>query len=275
MKTYHVKKWISTVVAGAVTLGLLFWPMGDHMAFGKQEAANHESEVQQIAAQAAAPKEEVVYANLSATGQVEQAYVVNSFDLKESSTVVDFGAYDSVENLTNLQPLEQAGNQVSFTADAGKFYYQGNLKDSSLPWNVKITYTLDGVEITPEELAGQSGYLTIHLATTQNGKIDPTFYENYLLQISITLDTDLCEDIQAPNGTFANVGQDKMITFTVLPGSDGDLTVSAQVKDFEMTGISLSAVPYSMAFDLPDTSEMHSAMERNNSKVALRKLALV
>ena len=61
----------------------------------------------------------MVYANLSATGQVEQAYVVNSFDLKESSTVVDYGAYDSVENLTNLQPIEQAGEEITFTGEAG------------------------------------------------------------------------------------------------------------------------------------------------------------
>lgn len=260
MKAYHVKKWISGAVAGAITLSILFWPMSGHTAFGKQEAANQNSGVQQTTVQTSAPKEEVVYANLSATGQVEQAYVVNSFDLKESSTVVDYGAYDSVENLTNLQPIEQAGEEITFTGEAGKFYYQGNLKDSTLPWDVKITYTLDGVEITPEELAGQSGYLVIHLVTTQNEQINPAFYENYLLQISVTLDTDLCEDIQAPDGTFANAGQDKMITFTVLPGSDGDMTVSAQVKDFEMTGISLSAVPYSMAFDLPDTSEMTGQM---------------
>lgn len=261
MKTC-AKKWISAAIGGVVSLGLLLWPMTSDLAFGKQNIPYHSASAEEGTGKpASVEKEEVVYANLSATGQVEQAYVVNSFDLQGAATVVDYGAYESVENLTDVQPLEQQEDTVTFSADAGKFYYQGNLKDSSLPWNVKITYTLDGVEITPQELAGKSGYLTIHIVTTQNPQINAAFYENYLLQVSVTLDTDICEAIQAPEGTLANAGKNKMITFTVMPGSKGNMEVSAQVKDFEMTtGISLSAVPYAMAFDLPDTSEMTDDM---------------
>lgn len=42
-----------------------------------------------------------------------------------------------------------------------------------------------------------------------------------MLQISVTLDAELCEDITSRNGTVANAGSDKQITFVVLPGGEG------------------------------------------------------
>ena len=44
------------------------------------------------------------------------------------------------------------------------------------------------------------------------------FYENYMLQISITLDMDKSSDIQAPDAVLANAGKNKVAAYTVLPG---------------------------------------------------------
>ncbi len=61
---------------------------------------------------------------------------------------------------------------------------------------------------------------------TKNAQVDPVFYENYMLQISLTLDSATCTNLEAPNATLANAGQNQQVTFTVLPGADADLTVS-------------------------------------------------
>ncbi len=57
----------------------------------------------------------------------------------------------------------------------GKFYYQGNLKTKEMPWEIKITYYLDGKEIAAKDLAGKSGNLEIRLNIRENKACDSSF----------------------------------------------------------------------------------------------------
>lgn len=207
-----------------------------------------------------AAREEVIYSILDGEGAVQSLYAVNMLDVTESGEIVDHGDYTEVTNLTNLRDLTYYNGLVSTTADAGKFYYQGAMANKALPWNFSISYSLDGEKVPPSALPGAEGHLELHIVTTHNEEADPTFFAHYMLQISVTLDTELCENITAPGGMTVNAGSDKMITFMVLPGQDGDMTVSADVTAFEMAGISFAAVPFSMSFDLGDVSELTSGM---------------
>ena len=201
-------------------------------------------------------KNEIVYATLSATGSVEGVYTVNEFEVSQAGSVADYGAYTSAVNLTDTQQLSPTNKSVSFESDAGGFYYQGNMGAVDLPWTISTSYSLDGAAIRPEELAGKSGLLEIKLTTAQNQTINPVFYEHYVLQITITLDSKTCEDIDAPGATIASAGANTVAVFSILPKKDADIRLTAQVTDFEMEGITLSALPFSMDMDLPDTDEM-------------------
>ncbi|WP_369413966.1 YhgE/Pip domain-containing protein [Aquibacillus saliphilus] len=206
-------------------------------------------------------KDEVVYATLSPTGDQQEIYVVNNFDVTKAGTVVDYGTYASLKNLTNLSELEQTDNTVQFSAPEGKFYYQGNMNEEPLPWDVDITYSLDGKEIAPDELLGKDGHLKIQLNTSANEQVDSVFHQNYLLQISLTLDPTIYSNIEAPDATVANAGKDKQITYTVMPEKEGNLSLEADVVDFELKAIDISAVPSSMSIDSPDTGEMTGDMQ--------------
>lgn len=201
-------------------------------------------------------KDEVVYANLAPDGSVYAVHVVNRFEVERAGAITDYGAYHSVTNLTDTGPLTQQGGSVMFEAQEGNFYYQGDMNSADLPWAFAISYYLDGVKTPPQELAGKEGKLTIHIATSKNGNIAPVFYENYMLQISLTLNSDTCSDIEAPGATVASAGKNTMLTFTVMPGKDANINISASVKDFVMDGVDIAAVPFSMNVDLPDTSDM-------------------
>lgn len=207
-----------------------------------------------------AAREEVIYSILDGEGAVQSLYAVNMLDVTEPGEIEDHGDYTAVTNLSNLRDLTCQNGLVHTVADAGKFYYQGTMANRALPWNFAITYSIDGERVSPAELPGAEGHLEIHIVTTRNGEADPTFFAHYMLQISITLDMELCENIAAPGGTAANAGSDKMITFMVLPGQDGEMSVSADVTAFEMAGISFAAVPFSMSFDLGGVSELTSGM---------------
>ena len=201
-------------------------------------------------------KDEVVYATLDNNGEPIEAYVVNILNVKEKGNFTDFGTYSTVENLTTTDELVSKNGSVSGWAEEGKFYYQGNISHAKLPWIIDISYYLNGNPITADNLSGKSGELKINIKTSKAPNISSEFYKHYLLQISVTLSTLKCTDIQAKGATIANAGTDKQINFTVLPNKKGDNTLTAKVNDFSMSGIGINAVPYNMEVEMPDTSEM-------------------
>jgi putative membrane protein len=219
---------------------------------------------QQIAPSTAgeiASKDEVVYATLSSTGEQQEIYVVNVFDVVKAGTIIDYGAYSTLKNLTDLAEIQQQDTKLQIPAQKGKFYYQGNLKDAPLPWDIAVSYQLDGKDIGHMELAGKDGQVAITIQTTKNDEVDPVFFENYLLQISLTLDSKIYSNIEAPGGMLANVGKNKQVSFTAMPEQEGNFTLKADVTDFELQGIEMAAVPSSMSIDSPDIGEMTEDMK--------------
>jgi X-X-X-Leu-X-X-Gly heptad repeat protein len=150
---------------------------------------------------------------------------------------------------------------VTFALDDEPFSYQGDMEAPALPWLMNVGYRIGGEDMTAGELAGKSGALEIRITTAPNPAMDRAYYDNYLMQITVTLDGEKCANISAPDASVAAAGSDKTIAFTALPGKDADCTLKADVTDFEMAGIQFAALPFTMAFDLPDTDEMTGDMD--------------
>lgn len=204
-------------------------------------------------------KDEVIYVNLTPEGEAGTIYVVNSYDLETETTVTDYGDYRSVKNLTTTGPLTQEGKKVTFTAPAGKFYYQGELdsaRTGELPWSVGVKYFLDGKETPGQELAGASGHLEMRVSLRQNPEADAVWRDNYALQATIQMDTESCKNIDAEGATVADVGQKKQMSYIILPGKEKDFTITADVANFEMDGISVNGIPLVLDIDDPDTQEL-------------------
>lgn len=198
-------------------------------------------------------KSEVIYATLDAAGGVDGIYAVNHFEMDAPGVVTDHGAYSSVLNLTDTEPLRWNGDTVELLASGDNAFYQGNLSSTDLPWTFAVRYRLDGREISAADLSGKSGSLEIEIETAKNEAVDPVFYQNYMLQLSLTLDSDRCGRIEAPDAALASAGKDWLLTFTVLPETDADLVIRTTVNNFAMDGISVAALPFSMNVELPDT----------------------
>ena len=206
-----------------------------------------------LPAGAAAPstsKEEIVYANLSAEGEVTGVYVVSQFDGVAGQTITDYGDYTALRNMTTTDPLNYENGVLTLTpAEDGKIYCEGTLAEAQLPWLFELTYTLDGAEVSPEELAGKSGALVLTLSAKENPACEGDFFNQYALQINLTLDTHKAQNIVAPGATVANVGSNKQLTFLVLPGQETALTVSADVTDFALDPISINGVRMRLSLD--------------------------
>ena len=194
-------------------------------------------------------KEENVYASLEEDGTVSGVYVVNEYDLEKDTRITDYGDYTEVTNLTTEDKIEETADGYTVEGKKGKFYYQGNLETKELPWKIQISYYLNGEKKNPKELAGESGNLEIRISVKKNEKVKGDYFEDYLLQATVTLDSEKCKNIQAEGATLANVGADKQILYNIMAGQEEEFSITSEVTDFEMDGISFQGVPMSFAID--------------------------
>ena len=101
-------------------------------------------------APAAAKSDETLYVNLDPYGKIGNVSVVKGYYLNEADSVTDYGNYEEVINMSNYAKPQIEGEKVSFNFDGkeNRFYFEGKLKENTveLPWNIDVSYKLNGVE---------------------------------------------------------------------------------------------------------------------------------
>ena len=215
-----------------------------------------------LAATKSSEKEEVIYANLTSSGEIEKIYAVNIFKDKD---IVDYGVYDTVKNMNTMDKINYSNGKVTIQNSEDKLYYQGIMKQNTeMPWTIKVRYKLDGVEYAPSELAGKSGKLEISISIKENKNCKKNFFENYALQTVVQLDTNLCENIKSDEATMANVGGLKQLTYTILPGNEKDIKITTDVTDFEMSEIQVNGINLNLGLDKDsiDTSSLTGELDK-------------
>lgn len=212
--------------------------------------------------------EEVIYALMSSSGNIDGIYSVCLLDSEKKSRVSYFGPFEEVENLSDTQKIKLKGDEAVMNLPKGKFYFKSYLATRELPWYYDISYKLDGKEISAENLGGKSGLLEISLKSGANENVDESFRKSFFSQISISLDAEKTGKIESEDATIANAGGVKLLTLFGLPGSDIDVTVKAEVEDFEMPGISIAAVPFSMADQLGEVKDLTNGLVQLSNAVS-------
>lgn len=212
-------------------------------------------------ADVATEKEEVVYVNLEGDGSVSNVNVVNCFEIENVQDVVDYGEYRDVRNMTTKDKLTYKDGEITAKGVTEKLYYQGTLEQAEIPWDIQIRYYLDGKELSAEELAGKKGELKITFKITENENCQEGFFDGYALQMSFVMDTELAKNIVSEGATIANVGSDKQLTYTILPGKGADYTVTADVTDFEMSEIAINGIRLNLDMEVDDAELMEQITE--------------
>lgn len=202
-----------------------------------------------LAKDSSSSKEEVVYIISHADGSVDNVNVVNIF---KGGDIIDYGNYASVKMLTSSDKIIQIGDEISFHTFDEKVYYQGTMAETEIPWNISIKYYLDGKEYSAQEIVDKSGNLEIKISITKNDEVEGSYFDDYALQTTLMLDTELCKNIEANGATMANVGANKQLAYTSLPGKGLEATIQANVKDFEMGAISINGVKLNLNVDVDD-----------------------
>lgn len=111
-------------------------------------------------------RSETVYVTATATGEVSSilssVYIVNPDGREQIS---DVSRLTDVRNILSNETPKRNGDALVFQTDGDDVCYQG-ASDDALPFSMEVAYTLDGEQISPEELAGRSGHVGVTITYT-------------------------------------------------------------------------------------------------------------
>ena len=105
--------------------------------------------------------------------------------------------------------------------------------DKELPLEMKITYTLDGKQISADELAGKSGKVVIKIeyinksaqTVNINGR-EETMYTPFVVAVGSIIDNENNKNIKVTNGKVVENGNKSIVFGVVMPGLDESLDLS-------------------------------------------------
>ena len=208
-------------------------------------------------------KEESVYSKLNSNGAVYQTIVSNHLKNSEKSDILkDMSDLMDIENVSGNQEFTEENGKLIWKANGEDIYYQGNSK-KELPIECKITYKLDGKEISKEEIAGKSGIVKINIEFTNkekrqeiiNGEIQ-TLYVPFLVGMGTIIDNENNKNIEITNGKVIDNGNKSFAFGLATPGMQESLgigkdvieipssiEISMEAKKFEMNEIYCYATP--------------------------------
>ena len=183
-------------------------------------------------------KEETVYVLADSTGKERKVIVSDHLINDENKdTIEDASTLKDIENVKGDETFKQDGSKLTWQADGNDIYYQGT-STKETPVSQTITYSLDGKEVKPEELAGKSGKVTIRFDYTNNETVktkiagkEEEIYVPFAAVSGMVLD-DSFSNVKVTNGKVISDGKNNIVVGYALPG----LKESLDVDDSDFDG---------------------------------------
>lgn len=180
-------------------------------------------------------KDETVYVNADASGS-EQEITVSNW-LKNAGTqknLKDETVLENVKNVKGEETFEESGDAITWQTNGADIYYQGTT-EKQLPVSMKMTYYLDGREISPEELKGQSGHLKIRIDYKNHAKktvkVDgkkQEVYSPFVMVTGLILPDETFSNVVIDNGKVISDGQKNMVMGIAMPGLKESLGLNSE-----------------------------------------------
>ena len=188
-------------------------------------------------------KEETVYLISDASGNVQDTIVdewlknpEGKDELKDVSKLYD------IENVKGEETFDQESTKLTWQAGGSDIYYQGH-SDEEAPVAVKVTYYLDGEEISPEELAGKSGHVKIRYEYENNSK-DGDVYTPFVMATGMTLDMEKFANVTGTNAKVISDGSRYIVVGYGMPGLEESLDLSGLDNLDSLTDLGLEFPEY-------------------------------
>lgn len=275
-------KYIVRVVAGVLTIALVGTGIGATAVFAEKNSTAVTAEADSTTGTSKdaddiadklmdsvslkdndADKDESVYLISDANGNVNKTIVVDHLKNKDKKdTLEDASNLSDIENVKGKEKFTQSGDKLTWQAGGKDIYYQGTATEEP-PVTQKVTYYLDGKEISPEDLAGKSGKVKIRFDYTNTTSYTETVNgEKQTVSVPFAAITGLVlgdgfENIEVTNGKAEVSDSSSVVLGYALPGlkdslgiKDGDLDGDVNIPEYmEMTAdVENFSMPAAMTF---------------------------
>ena len=275
-------KYIVRVVAGVLTIALVGTGIGATAVFAEKSSTAVTAEADSTTGSSKdaddiadklmdsvslkdndADKDESVYLISDANGNVNKTIVVDHLKNKDKKdTLEDASNLSDIENVKGKEKFTQSGDKLTWQAGGKDIYYQGTATEEP-PVTQKVTYYLDGKEISPEDLAGKSGKVKIRFDYTNTTSYTETVNgEKQTVSVPFAAVTGLVlgdgfENIEVTNGKAEVSDSSSVVLGYALPGlkdslgiKDGDLDGDVNIPEYvEMTAdVENFSMPAAMTF---------------------------
>lgn len=275
-------KYIVRVVAGVLTIALVGTGIGATAVFAEKNSTAVTAEADSTTGSSKdaddiadklmdsvslkdndADKDESVYLISDANGNVNKTIVVDHLKNKDKKdTLEDASNLSDIENVKGKEKFTQSGDKLTWQAGGKDIYYQGTAT-AEPPVTQKVTYYLDGKEISPEDLAGKSGKVKIRFDYTNTTSYTETVNgEKQTVSVPFAAITGLVlgdgfENIEVTNGKAEVSNSSSVVLGYALPGlkdslgiKDGDLDGDVNIPEYmEMTAdVENFSMPAAMTF---------------------------
>lgn len=250
-------KYIVRVVAGVLTIALVGTGIGATAVFAEKNSTAVTAEADSTTGSSKdaddiadklmdsvslkdndADKDESVYLISDANGNVNKTIVVDHLKNKDKKdTLEDASNLSDIENVKGKEKFTQSGDKLTWQAGGKDIYYQGTATEEP-PVTQKVTYYLDGKEISPEDLAGKSGKVKIRFDYTNTTSYTETVNgEKQTVSVPFAAVTGLVlgdgfENIEVTNGKAEVSDSSSVVLGYALPG----LKDSLGIKDKDLDG---------------------------------------
>ena len=185
-------------------------------------------------------KDETVYVMADATGNPNKVIVSDWIrNGAKADSVTDSSTLSDIQNVEGDETYTiNKDNMIVWDAQGNDIYYQGAAADMTLPVDVAVSYQLDGKTISPDDLAGKTGKVTIRFTYTnnksENVQIDgktTAIKVPFIMLTGLILDNDNFSNISVTNGKIISDGTRSYVIGLALPGLQDDLGVSSNDLD--------------------------------------------
>lgn len=227
-----VTKIIAICLCAALCLGgagVAFAQTGSKQESAQPTAAQKAADLQQKIS-----KDETVYVLAGADGSV-QKIIVSDWLKNElgSASLTDKSGLSNIENVKGDESYSINGdNMTVWDAQGNDIYYQGDIQ-KELPVGLTVRYTLNGKTVSPEQLKGQSGKVTIRFdyenrqyETVQINGQNQRIYVPFAMLTGMILDNDTFRNVTVTNGKLVNDGDCTVVVGLAFPGLQENLNLS-------------------------------------------------
>ena len=176
-----------------------------------------------------AEKDETVYVIADASGSPQKVIVSDWLKNEQKDSGIASVSDDGKGGYTI-----DSRNSYSWDAESGDL-----TENAGLPVDVKLTYMLDGKEVSAEEIAGKSGKATIRFDYTNNRRQtvsidgrDADIYVPFTVITGAVLDDSVFSNIEVSNGKVINDGTRSIVIGFALPGMQQSLNMNRDTLEF-------------------------------------------